>query len=279
MHPILFHIGSLLIPSYGACAALGVLLALLLLRRTAIHANVDPSALWNLAVIALFVAIAGSRLLLVFLNFTLLRSHPAWFLSLAMIHHPLLAGIAALLAFLVVIPYALLRRIPLRSAADAFAAPVALGLAFEQFGALLAASGFGTQTNVPWAVVYKHPLASRWSGAPLFTPVHPVQAYSCLGFLVVAAGLTCAIRILLRAGESAGVAWIAIGTVIYFTEFFRDPEGRGAVFSGLLDLPQCAAIVFVLVGALLLVAPGPTQASPAQQSAGHLASDSGAAHG
>jgi len=274
VHPVLFHIGSLIIPSYGACAALGVLLALLLLRRTAAHANVDPSALWNMAVIALFVAIAGSRLLLVLLNFTLLRSHPVWFLNLAMIHHPLLAGIAALLAFFVVIPYAMLRRIPLRSAADAFAAPVALGLAFEQFGALLAASGFGTETTVPWAVIYKHPLAARWSGAPLFTPLHPVQAYAGLGFLIISAGLSVSMRMLPRTGETAGIALAAIGALIYFTEFFRDSEGRGSVFSGILDLPQCAAIFFVLAGAAMLLAARPEPAHVAGN-----ASSTGAAHG
>lgn len=33
MHPVLFHIGALLIPSYGAVSALGVLLGLLLAAR------------------------------------------------------------------------------------------------------------------------------------------------------------------------------------------------------------------------------------------------------
>jgi len=30
VHPVLFHIGAILIPSYGALSALGVLMALLL---------------------------------------------------------------------------------------------------------------------------------------------------------------------------------------------------------------------------------------------------------
>jgi phosphatidylglycerol:prolipoprotein diacylglycerol transferase len=40
--------------------------------------------------------------------------------------------------------------------------------------------------------------------------------------------------------------------VIFFTEMFRDREGRGAVLHGALDYPQIAAVVTVLAGALLL---------------------------
>ena len=74
---------------------------------------------------------------------------------------------------------------PMLASADALAPPLAVGLAFEQFGALLAGSGFGTETRVRWAVIYSHPLAARWSGTPLFIPLHPVQAYAALGFLTL----------------------------------------------------------------------------------------------
>ena len=65
MHPVLFRFGALLIPSYGALAAAGVLVALLLAQRTARTAGVNPAHVWNVCVIALFTALLGSRLLLV----------------------------------------------------------------------------------------------------------------------------------------------------------------------------------------------------------------------
>jgi phosphatidylglycerol:prolipoprotein diacylglycerol transferase len=44
-----------------------------------------------------------------------------------------------------------------------------------------------------------------------------------------------------------------MGVVIYITELWRDPEGRGSFLSGALDGPQLAAVLFVLVGAVILL--------------------------
>ena len=42
------------------------------------------------------------------------------------------------------------------------------------------------------------------------------------------------------------------GVAVFVTEFWRDTEGRGSLFSGALDGPQAAAVVSVLLGALVL---------------------------
>jgi len=153
VHPVLFHIGALVIPSYGAVAALGLLLALMLALRIARRLGVDPNRIWNLCILMLFTALIGSRVLLIVANWKVLRSHPLWVLSIATVHHPLLAGIAALTALAVAAVYAGLHRMPYRSTADVLAGPLALGLAFEQVGALLAGSGYGTGSRLPWAVI------------------------------------------------------------------------------------------------------------------------------
>lgn len=252
MHPVLLPFGAILIPSYGAVAALGVLLALFLAQRTARIVGANPNQVWNLSVIAVFAALAASRLLLVVVNLGDLRRHPRWMLGLAMIHHPLLAGVGALAGLAAAIFYARWQKMPLLQTADALAAPVALGLGFEQIGALLAGSGYGTQTTVRWAVTYSHPLAALWSGTPLGVALHPVQVYAAL------ANLTLALLILLwltgqrRTGDVTGMALMGFGVALYITEFWRDPEGRGALFGGVLDGPQAAAVVLVLAGAFLL---------------------------
>jgi phosphatidylglycerol:prolipoprotein diacylglycerol transferase len=233
-------------------AALGVLLALMLLLGTARMVGLNPNQLWNLCIVALFAALAGSRILLVILNWTVVRSHPAWLLGLAMVHHPLLAGIGAAFALAAALPYMLWQRLPIGPAADALTAPIALALACEQLGALLSGVGYGTETTVRWAVVYTHPLAARWSGAPLFVPVHPVQAYTAFAFLAIAIALFLWMPHRRQMGEVAGIALLCAGTAIYFTEFWRDPEGRGAIFNGALDGPQVAAILLVFIGALAL---------------------------
>jgi phosphatidylglycerol:prolipoprotein diacylglycerol transferase len=243
----------LLIPSYGALAALGMLLALFLAQRTARTAGVNPAQVWNLCVVALFAALAGQRLLLVLLNWRDLRTHPSWTLGLAMIHHPLLTAAGTLTGAGAAAAYAHWRELPLRATADVLAAPLALGLAFEQIGALLAGSGYGTETAVRWSVTYTNLLAARWSGTPLGIPLHPVQAYAALAFISLSVLLLVWLPARRQQGDVAGLSLLGIGVTVYMTEFWRDREGRGALLSGALDWPQVAAIALVLAGALMLL--------------------------
>lgn len=253
MHPVLFHIGALVIPSYGALASIGVLLALLLAQRTARTVKLPPAPVWNLCVLTLFAALLGSRLLLVAVNWRELLRHPLWILGLATIHHPLLAAAGVACGLLAAFLYIRWQHLPFASTLDALAAPLVLGMAFEQLGALLAGAGYGTETSVRWSVVYTNPLAARWSGAPLGIPVHPVQAYAALIYITLAVLLLVWLPTRQQNGDVAGVALLGVGVTTYVTEFWRDPEGRGRLLHGALDGPQVAAIVLVAVGAILLL--------------------------
>lgn len=224
----------------------------MLARMTARTAHVSPEQMWNLDVVALFAALVGSRLLLVVVNWRDLMRHPLWMLGLATIHHPLLAAAGVLMGGLAALGYAKWRHMPLASTADALAAPLMVGLAMEQVGALLAGAGYGTETSMRWAVVYTHPLALRWSGAPLGIPVHPVQIYAALAYLTLALIVLVWLPVRRQPGDVAGVALLGAGFALFVTEFWRDPEGRGALFNGAVDAPQIAAVVMVVLGGLLL---------------------------
>ena len=253
MYPVLFQIGSILIPSYGAAAAVGVLLALFLAHRTARTAGLDGRKVWNLCVVALAAALFCSRLLLLAFNWTDLRLHPMWILGLAMIHHPLLTGFGALVAVAAAVLYGRWQRMPLWNTADALAAPVALGLAFEQLGALLAGSGYGTETAARWAVTYNHPLAALWSGAPLGVALHPVQAYAALAFLTLSIILLFWLPARRQQGDVCGLFLLGAGVAVFVTEFWRDTEGRGVLLGGALDGPQIAVAALVVVGGVVLL--------------------------
>jgi phosphatidylglycerol:prolipoprotein diacylglycerol transferase len=253
VHPVLFHIGSILIPSYGASAAVGVLLALFLAQRTARIAGLNAGQVWNLCVVALFAALVAQRVLLVALNWSELRRHPSWMLGLAMIHHPLPTAAGALAAAAAALLYGHRQHLPFWTTADALAAPLALGLAFEQLGALLAGSGYGTEAAVPWAVTYTNPLAVRWSGTPLGIPLHPVQAYAALAFLSLSILLLAGLPVRQQQGDIAGLGLMGIGVESFITEFWRGGEGGGTLLGGALDGPQAAAILMVLAGGLMLL--------------------------
>jgi phosphatidylglycerol:prolipoprotein diacylglycerol transferase len=253
VHPVLFHFGRVVIPSYGVVTALGVLLALIFAQHTARIVHVEPSKIWNLSILSLCAALAATRLLLVVVNFAILRLHPGWILGLAMVHHPLLAAIGAVAGTGCAVWYARRSKLPFAATADALAAPLALGLSFEQIGALLAGAGYGTAAgaHVPWAVAYTSPLAALWSGAPLDFPVHPVQAYAALAFLTLAVVLYAWLPLERRAGDVAGLWLMGAGIAIYLTEIWRDPEGRGTIFHGAIDGPQIVAVAMVLAGAFV----------------------------
>jgi phosphatidylglycerol:prolipoprotein diacylglycerol transferase len=254
VHPVLFHIGSILIPSYGAITAFGVLVGLILAQRTTRIVHVDAGKIWNLCILSLFAALAAARLLLVAANWGALRSHPAWLLGLAIVHHPLLACIGALAGAGCAAWYAWRSKLPFRATADALAPPLAAALVFEQLGALAAGSGYGADAGpqVGWAIIYTNPMAAIWSGTPLGVPLHPVQAYAALAFLALAVLLWVWLPLERRPGDVAGLCLMGAGVAIYFTEFWRDWAGRGSLFDGAIDGPQIAAVFLVLVGALTL---------------------------
>ena len=253
MHPVLFQIGSLLVPSYGACAALGVLLALGLAQLTAKRTGLDSKHAWNMLVLAVFAALAVSRLILVAINLSDLRMHPRWLLAIAMVHHPLLAAVGIASGIVAVLLYVRWAKLPLRTVADCLAAPVSLAMAAEQLGALLAGSGFGSKTSSAWAVTYSSPLAARWSGTPLGVPLYPAQAYAAIGALLLAAVVYGWLFMHRRDGDAAGVALVGGGVLLFVTEIFRDWEGRGILLGGLVDIPQLVGLGLVLLGGFVLL--------------------------
>ena len=275
VHPVLFQIGAFAIPSYGVAAAVGILLALALSHWTArtagLESRLDSRHLWNILVLGVFSALVVSRLFLIVLNLSDLRHHPRWLLAIAIVHHPLLAAVGLLGAAVAAVVYLRWARLPALPVLDALTAPLAVATAFEQVGALLAGSGYGSDSTAPWAVTYSSEMAARWSGTPLGVALHPVQAYAALASVAIAALALLLARFLpaRRPGDIAGPCLIAAGVALFLTENFRDWEGRGVLFHGYADAPQLAAIALVLVGGLVLTDFGRKPD----------ATDEGAAHG
>lgn len=256
MHPVLFQVGPLLVPSYGACAALGVLLALALAQWTSRRRGLNPRHAWNMIVLAVFASLAVSRLVLIVLNLSDLRRHPSWLLAVAMVHHPLLAAIGIVSGAAAVVAYARWMNLPLAAVADCLVAPVSLAVAAEQVGAMLAGSDFGRDSaSNSWlaTVTYSSELAARWSGTPLGVPLYPVQAYAALGSLLLAAIAFAWLYLPRRDGDVAGVWLTGAGVLLFLTEIFLDWEGRGVVFDGLVDIPQLVGLGMVLLGAAVLL--------------------------
>lgn len=79
-----------------------------------------------------------------------------------------------------------------------------------------------------------------------------MQAYAAITFFVIALGLYAWTPHRRQPGDVVGVGLMAAGSAIFLTEFWRDPEGRGSMLHGAIDMPQAVAVALVLVGALFL---------------------------
>ena len=159
-----------------------------------------------------------------------------------MIHHPLLAAAGGTLALVVAWIYA--RRQPYAFAYHCRRSRRAACPRRSHLSRLALCSQVPATVqdpHVPWAVTYSSPLAARWSGAPLGIPVHPVQAYVALAFFVISICLVFWLPNRRQHGDIAGLCLIAIGVVLFITEFWRDPIGRGAMLSGVLKGPQAVS--------------------------------------
>lgn len=256
MYPILFHFGQFVLPSYGVLAALALIATLGVATRRAQRLGLNGVAVWNLVVVVLFTGLVASRLLLAVLNFHDLLAHPAWFLSLAMIHDSFIQMAGAACAVLAGVICARVSRLPLLATLDALAPALTVGHAFLLVGAFLSGAGYGTPTQMPWGVVYTSRLAALWSGTPRFLPLHPVQLYEAgAELLILVVLLAGGARLLRRPGQSFAVWLYLEGLAHFLCEMFRADDGRYPLLNGAVTVTQLLCVAMVVASGLLLLHP------------------------
>jgi phosphatidylglycerol---prolipoprotein diacylglyceryl transferase len=250
VHPRLFQLGSIAIPTAGVITAIAVIAALFTVRVTARRLELNPEKVWDLGIVGVLTALFAPRLILIFTNWKDFIAHPLWLIGVLRVRSDaaILGGIAV--AIVVVCAFAFFTRMPFRRTLDGLAPSLALGFAIASLGAFAGGSNFGTPTNLPWAVAYTSRLASLWSGAPLGTPVHPVQIYAALAelgiFVLLLAIIAKRENLRIRSGEIMG-AWLFLhGAVGFLLNFLR-----GDLVATNFLLPQSLAAAMVLAGGLL----------------------------
>jgi len=228
LHPILFHIGTVPVPTYTVTAILGILAALLLYRFTVRRSTVPKSGdTWLIPLLALCFGTLGAKA-------------PTWIQ--AIFSPASISTIAALTSGKTIIGgliggwlgVVLAKRIiSIRERrGNQFAPALALGLAFGRLGCLLQGCCYGIPTNLPWGVNFGDGVLR-----------HPTQAYEILFHLSA-----CAILLVSGAARKTGglylKAYFATYLVFRFLLEFIRIEPR--VWVGLTGY-QLAALVFVPV--------------------------------
>lgn len=249
MHPLLFHIGHLAIPTYGVLTALALLAGLAVLVGQARRSGLPADKLWNLGLVAILVTLFAARLLLIAAHLSAFRAHPFWILGLASMSGSWIMAGGALLGIAAAALYALAEGLPLLQTADAAAPAAALAFAINRVGAFLAGLSWGTPTHLPWSVTYHSVVAYLWYRTPLGLPLHPVQLYDAAASLAILALLLAMPRS--RPGETAGAWFFLYGICRFFLEFLTGDAPREPFLGGWLTLAQAMAILAVVAGGAL----------------------------
>lgn len=226
VHPNLIHIGHLTLPTFGALAAIGLMLALALSQRTARHCNIDPEKLWDAGLFAILAAFLLSRLLLVATHFAAFQQYPILLLAV-----PSLTPTGLLLTAIATFLWLYFKRIPIFPALDAWAPCATLVWAFLALGHFAEGSDPGLPTALPWGI----PMPGE------STPLHPVSIYAA----IIATILTIAYRKL-----NASLTLIFAGTAQFLLSFLRQP-GEAAIAG--LDALQLVALGMILTGCVLTI--------------------------
>ena len=257
MHPVLFHLGHLVFPTFGLLAALGLAAAMFLLLRTAPLCALPPDSLWNAALFSILAAFLLSRLLLVATDLPSFRAAPI----LLLMQPSLTAGGLALTAVAAAI-YLRGHRLPLLPALDSVAAPATLLWAALALGHLAEGSDPGLPTP--------HGLRTSLAGYR----EQPVALYAALVALALTLLLLLRTRRPHRPGRLAALALVLTGLAQFFLDFLRLPYlyPEPTPFAD-LDPIQWLALAMLVTGALLAfvgeVASGKAAAALAHPDAAH----------
>jgi phosphatidylglycerol:prolipoprotein diacylglycerol transferase len=178
MYPVLFHIGSWPVYTYGAMVSIGFILGYQFLLKWAEEEGIGELDISNLFLILVITSMIGARITYVLSypqHFTgdWLRIFKVWEGGLT-----ILGG--ALLGFVSMVLYCRYKKLDTPLIFDLFSPPMALGVVFGRLGCFGNGCCFGKPSSLPWAMIFSNT-------DPLSPPVprHPTQIYSSIAMLII----------------------------------------------------------------------------------------------
>ncbi len=245
MYPELFSIGDITIRTYGLMTLLGATLGYLYGVNTAHkELGIEKYKLRNLTVIIILSAFIGGKL------FFFLEDPEFYFNSFDNIKRNFKTGYVFYGSLLFSIPtivwYFRIQKWPFWPMMDILAIIACITHGTGRLGCFFNGCCHGTETDLPWAVIYSDPLCQ----APLHTALHPTQLY--------AAALIFSILVLLlilkKRKKFAGRLFF-IYIVLYaagrsILEIFRGDVERGFVIDNVLSHSQFISIIIIAIAVM-----------------------------
>lgn len=274
MFPTLFElplpiVGPITIHTYGVLLVASFLAAIIVARRLAVQADIDPDKVVDIGVYIILAALVGAKALLLVVDWEIysrqfrtlagegggavgqalgfLGTAGAYVGAVAQMGMSLLqaGGVfygGFMAAVLATIWYARRHQLDLWRVADIAAPAAAVGHGIGRLGCFAAGCCYGIATNLPWGVTFTDTYSGTLVGVPLNIPLHPTQLYEAATNLLLGAFLIWLYR---RRQFDGQVFWsyvLAYAVMRFFHEFLRaDP--RGFLFGNALSTSQFIAII------------------------------------
>ncbi len=251
MYPRIFVTPYFTLHTFGILLAAAYGASLFWIVRSAKREGLDPDRVMSLGFWAIGGALLGAKALLVLRTLPQYIDDPSQLFSRGLLES---AGdfYGGFLGALAAVAIFFWRNPDLRvwHLSDICGPAIALGQGIGRIGCFMAGDDYGRETNVPWAVQFTDREAHTIGGAPLYTPLHPVQLYESAFCFVLFAFLVWFARRKRFEGQVILAYSLLYASGRFVIEFFRGDADRGFVF-GSVSTSQFIALL-VAVAALVL---------------------------
>jgi phosphatidylglycerol:prolipoprotein diacylglycerol transferase len=251
MHPILFHIGSYAVHTFGVMLMIAFIAAAYRAYHTAAKlsgtpGSPDPTDVLDVSVWVILAGVAGARALFIAIDWDQYRGHPGTWLAIweggISFHGALIGGLIAVAVFTI------RRHISFLKLVDLLAPSLMLGYAIGRIGCFFNGCCYGMPTSMPWGVRFWDDTRNAWT-----VPSHPTQIYSSLMSFAFLAVLTRIERHKSFDGQLLGWYLIFAGIERFIMEIWRAGyTSTGIMAFGLTDV-QYLCMVVGAIGAVTLV--------------------------
>ncbi|GAB4431102.1 MAG: prolipoprotein diacylglyceryl transferase [bacterium] len=244
MFPELFRIGDIAVHTYGLMIAIGIILAMIVVKKECRRIGIDGDKVVDTLFWGIWAGIIGSRILYVLYFPEEFRNN---FVEVFKVWKGGLVFHGGIIAAVPVVIYLLRKhKIEVIKATDAVALGIPLAHFFGRLGCFSAGCCYGEVCELPWAVRFTHPLTI----APKNIPLHPTQLYEAFLNLALFIILFVLRKRVKKSGGILGIYLIGYGSIRFFVELFRgDPRG---IYMN-LSSAQWISIAFIVGGIFFLI--------------------------
>lgn len=233
MFPVLFHIGSFPVRSFGILLIIGFFVGMMIAKKRAPRYGIDPNRLWDLAILLIVFGVLGARVVYIAQEWSYYSQHRNEIFSLKFDGLTSFGGL--LFGLIVMVIWCKRTKTSFLAAMDVFAVPLLVAHAIGRVGCLANGCCYGGPTNLPWGVHFHDVLGIH----------HPAQIYDSLMTLGGVGLLLLAERRHLAPGQSMSLMFLFYGLSRFIYEFWR--AGSSSTYWGSLPITEAQVMAGALV--------------------------------